>query len=49
MTDGGPARDVLAQRGTENTSGSARAVDQKGLHFPGKAEDAVGGEGESFL
>lgn len=40
---------ILAQRGTENTSGSARAVDQKGVHFPGKAEDAVGGEGESFL
>lgn len=29
----------------ENASGSARAIDQKGLHFPGKAQDPVGGEG----
>lgn len=49
LINGGPAREILAQCGMENASGSAWAIDQKGIHFPGKAEDAVGVKEESLL
>lgn len=42
--NGGPASSILAQCSMENASGLARAVDQKGFHFPRKTEDAVGGK-----
>lgn len=42
LINGRSSRGILAWCGMENTSGSARAIDQKGIHFPGKAE----GEGE---
>ena len=42
--NGGPASSILAQCSMENASGSARAVDPKGFHFPRKTEDVVGGK-----
>lgn len=49
LINGRSSRGILAWCGMENTSGSARAIDQKGIHFPGKAEDAEGVEGASLL
>lgn len=49
LINGGPGGEILAQCGMGNASVSAKAVDQKGVYFPGEAEDVVGVKEESFL